>query len=176
MNEAGIHLLLRVTARTTFVVFFFAFTGNALRDLWPGVLSSWLARKRDWFLVAMAVSHSVHLAAIIMLEQAIGWPRFYDHFRVAGIGLGGLVFVFIYVLALRALLRLRRSEEARPHIPSKLEGVYLYAVWFVFAAGFVPRMASGWPVYWLFGAAILAALIIRIACRMRHRRAMASAA
>ena len=176
MNEPGIHLLLRVTARTTFVLFFFAFTGNALRDLWPGVLSFWLARKRDWFLVAMAVSHSVHLAAIIMLEQATGWPRFYDHFRVAGIGLGGLVFVFIYVLALRALMRLSRNEEALAPMPSKFEGAFLYAIWFVFAAGFVPRIVSGWPVYSLFGAAALAALIIRITCRVRHRRAMASAA
>src|SRR5258706_6349441 len=63
MNEASLLLLLHLTARATFVVFFFAFTGNALRDLWPGKVSNWLAQHHDHFLVGQAASHTVHLAA-----------------------------------------------------------------------------------------------------------------
>src|SRR5262249_7823135 len=65
MTEAGIRIALHVTARTTFVFFLCAFTGRAVRDLWPGRFSLWLAMKRDWFLLATAASHTLHLVAII---------------------------------------------------------------------------------------------------------------
>ena len=172
MNEAGIHLLLRITARTTFVLFFFAFTGNALRDLWPSSFSTWLARKRDWFLVAMAVSHSVHLAAIVALFQLIGWSRL----RLITLLGGGFVYVLIYLLAVNALGRMWSGREGFWVGSLRSEAVALYLIWLIFALAFIPRMVSGWPVYSLFGTAALAALIIRIVCRVQHKRAMASAA
>src|SRR4029077_50617 len=167
MNEAGIHLLLRITARTTFVFFFFAFTGNALRDLWPGALSSWLARNRDWFLVAMAVLHSVHLAAIIALFQLVGWSRL-QFVTLLG---GAFVYVLIYLLAVNALGRLKSGWETFLAGALKFEAAALYLIWLIFAVAFIPRMVSGWPVYSLFGAPALAPLLIRIAHSGRHRRA-----
>src|SRR4029077_7836222 len=148
---AGIHLLLRYTARTTFVFFFFAFTGSALRDLWPGVLSSWLARKRDWFLVAMAVSHSVHLAAIIALFQVVGWSRL----QIVTLLGGGFVYVLIYLLAVNALGRMWSGREGFLVGSLRSEAVALYLIWLIFALAFIPRMVSGWPVYSLFGTAAL---------------------
>jgi hypothetical protein len=52
----------------------------------------------------------------------------------------------------------------------------LYLIWLIFALGFVPRMISGWPVYSLLGSAAVIALVLRIACLLRHKRALASAA
>src|SRR3954453_22162914 len=106
MSEAGIHLLLRYTARTTFALFFFAFTGNALRELWRNTLSAWLARGRNWFLVAMALSHSAHLFAIIALFQVIGW----SHLKWTTALGGGLGYLLLYILAINSAVRLKSGR------------------------------------------------------------------
>ena len=171
MSEPGIHLLLRYTARTTFVLFFVVFTGNAFRDLWPGAFSNSLAKKRDWFLVAMAVSHSVHLTAIIMLFQTIGWAKL----RLLTLVGGGTVYLLIYALALNALVRLQANRQFLLGGP-KFEAVSLYLIWLIFALAFVPRIISGWPVYSLLGSAALAALAIRVACLIAHKHVRAATA
>src|SRR5258708_2035947 len=107
MHEASLLLLLHLTARTTFIFFFCAFTGNALRDLWPGRVSNWLARSHDHFLVAQAVSHTVHLAAIVAFFHLVGWSRL----NIATLLGGGLVYWLIYALAVTAIVRLSRGRE-----------------------------------------------------------------
>lgn len=162
-------MALRVTARTTFIFFVCAFTGNALRDLWPGRLSLWLAAKRDWFLLAVAASHTMHLAAIIGLFQLLGSSRL-NLTTVLG---GGFVYLLIYSLAIAAMMRLRGREPRSLLGSPRFEAVALYLIWLIFALAFVPRIASGWPVYSLLAVVALAALLIRIACLVRHRRARA---
>jgi methionine sulfoxide reductase heme-binding subunit len=172
MDEAAIRLMLRVTARTTFVFFVCAFAGNALRDLFPGRLSIWLATKRDAFLLTMAASHTVHLAAIIALFRLLGSSRL----KLTTVLGGGLVYLLIYALAIGAMIRLRGREPRLLLGSPRFEAIALYLIWLVFALAFVPRIVSGWPVYSLFGVVALAALFIRVACLVRHRRARAAAA
>lgn len=172
MSEADIHLLLRYTARTTFVLFCFAFAGNALRELLPGAVSEWMARRRDWFVIAMAASHSLHLLAIIALFQRIGFAKL----RLLTVVGGGVVYLLIYSLAANAFVRLRNGQRERPLIAPRVESVGMYLIWLVFAVAFVPRIVSGWPVYSLLGSAALLALALRIACLARHRRVRAAAA
>ena len=164
-------MALHFTARMTFVILVGAFIGNALRDLWPGAFSSWLSRKRDWFIVGMAASHTLHLVAIVAFYQVIGW----SHLRFLTVLPGAIVYLVIYALGVAALLRLSGRQEPFFRAGSRAEGVALYVIWFVFAAAFVPRIVTGWPAYSFFGVLALTALMIRIACRMRHPRAMAAA-
>jgi methionine sulfoxide reductase heme-binding subunit len=172
MTEAGLRVALHLTARTTFVFFMCAFAGNALRDLWPGKFSIWLSAKRDWFLLATAASHTIHLAAIIAFFQVAGWSKL-KLVRLLG---GGFVYLLIYALALAAILRLRSRGESFVPAGSRFEAIALYLIWLIFALAFVPRIISGWPIYTLFGVAALAVLFIRVGCLVRHRRARASAA
>jgi len=172
MTEAGLHIALRLTARITFALFVCAFTGNALRDLWPGKLSLWLSRNGDWFLVAMAASHTFHLAAIIALFQVVGWSKLH---LVAVLG-GGFVYLLLYALAATAIRRLRQDGHGFLAGSPRLEAAALYLIWLIFALAFVPRIVSGWPVYSILAVTALAALAIRIACRVRHKRSLAAAA
>ncbi|HKV95302.1 MAG TPA: hypothetical protein VJW20_22345 [Candidatus Angelobacter sp.] len=172
MNPENLRTLLHLTARTTFVFFVCAFAGNALRDLWPGAISAWLSRQRDWFLVATAASHTFHLAAIIAFFQVVGW----SHLRMVTLAGGGSVYLLIYGLAIVAILRLRSKKEIFLFGRLKFEALAMYVIWLIFALAFVPRMVSGWPVYSLLGFAALAALVVRVSCLVRHRRAMAAAA
>jgi len=172
MTETGLRIALHVTARITFAFFVCAFTGNALRDLWPGRLSLWLSRNRDWFLVAMAASHTFHLAAIIAFFQVVGWSKLH---LVTLLG-GGFVYLLIYALAATAIMRLRRDGHGFLAGSPRLEAAALYLIWLIFALAFVPRIVSGWPVYSILAVTALAALVIRIACLIRHKRALAAAA
>ena len=169
MDETGLRTLLHLTARTTFFFFVCAFTGSALRDLWPGKTSAWLATQRDWFLLAVAISHTFHLAAIIAFFQVVGWSQL----KIVAVVGGGLVYLLIYGLAIVAILRLRGSETFLLG-RLKFEAAAMYVIWMVFWVAFVPRIISGYPVYSLFSVAALAALLVRVACLVRHRRAIAA--
>lgn len=172
MTPEGLRTLLHLTARTTFVFFVGAFSGNALPDLRLGAISVWLARQRDWFLLATAVSHTFHLAAIIAFFHVVGW----SHLRMATLIGGGSVYLLIYGLAIVAFLRLRKRKEMFLFGKLKFEALAMYLIWLIFALAFVPRMLSGWPVYSLLGFAALAALVVRIACLVRHRHRRANTA
>ncbi|HEY7406236.1 MAG TPA: hypothetical protein VIB39_22105 [Candidatus Angelobacter sp.] len=170
MSVDGLRTLLHLTARTTFVFFVCAFAGNALRDLRPGVFSAWLARQRDWFLLAAATSHTFHLAAIIAFFQVIGW----SHLMLVTLVGGGSVYLLIYGLAIVAFLRLCHGREVFLLRRPKFEAFAMYLIWLIFALAFVPRLVSGWPLYSFFGIVALAALFVRVICLVRHRRAMAA--
>jgi hypothetical protein len=171
MTEAGLRIALHLTARITFAFFVCAFTGNALRDLAPARFSLWLSRNRDWFLVTMAASHTFHLAAIIAFFQVVGWSKLH---LVTLLG-GGLVYLLIYALAAAAIRRLRDGHGFLAG-SLRLEAAALYLIWLIFALAFVPRIVSGWPIYSILAVAALAALVIRIACLVRHKRSLAAAA
>jgi methionine sulfoxide reductase heme-binding subunit len=172
MNESALRIALHLTARITFAFFVCAFTGNALRDLAPGRLSLWLSRNRDWFLVAMAASHTFHLAAIIAFFQVVGWSRL----RLVTLLGGGFVYLLIYALAATAIMRLRLGGHGFLAGSPRLEAAALYLIWLIFALAFVPRILSGWPVYSILAVTALTALAIRIACLVRHKRSLAAAA
>ena len=172
MDEVAIRFALRITARTTFFFFVAAFVGNALRDLFPSRLSIWLAAKRDALLLAMAASHTVHLAAIIALFQLLGSSRL----KLTTVLGGGLVYLLIYALAIGAIMRLRGRQPRSLLGSPRFEAVALYLIWLIFALAFVPRAISGWPIYSLFSIAAVAALVVRLACLIRHRQSKAAAA
>jgi methionine sulfoxide reductase heme-binding subunit len=172
MTEAGLRIALHLTARITLVFFLCAFTGNAFRALWPARFSLWLSRNRDWFLVAMAASHTFHLAAIIAFFQVVGWSKLH---LVTVLG-GGSVYLLIYALAAAAIRRLRRDGHGFLAGSPRLEAAALYLIWLIFALAFIPRIVSGWPVYSILAVTALTALAIRIACLVRHKRSLAAAA
>lgn len=163
-------MALHLTARATFVVFVGVFIGKALRDLWPGAFSAWLSRSRDWFMVAAAASHTLHLTAIVVFFQVVGW----SHLSLLRLLPGGFVYLVIYAMAVVAMLRLSGRKATFLRAGSRSEGFALYLIWFVFASAFVPRIVSGWPVYSVFGVVALAALTIRIAGQVRHPREIAA--
>ena len=63
-EEAGIRVLIRATARTSFTLFILAFVASALRRAWRSRVSAWLLANRRYLGVSFAVSHLLHLAAI----------------------------------------------------------------------------------------------------------------
>lgn len=168
MSESEIRLLLRITARTSCLLFSAAFVADSLRALWPTSFALWLARNRDRFFLGFAASHTVHLGLVITLLSIVPvMPRR----EIYALVLGGFVFVLIYALAAAAIARFINGKQLAVIGSAGFASFATYTIWLVFAAGFVPRIVKGWPIYSLLGVLSIGTLLVRIAGGARKARA-----
>ena len=167
MTEPVIRLLLRITARTSFLLFTGAFSAAGLQALWPGKLSNWVVRHSDGFLLGFAASHTVHLGLVITLLSIVPAipPR-----EIYALVLGGFVFLLIYALAGAAIARSVSGKQLAFIGSAGFTSFSMYTIWLVFAAGFVPRIIRGWPVYSVLGTIALAGILVRVAGQTRKAR------
>ena len=63
-DAEGFRQLIRVTARSSFVLFLLAFTASAAARRWPGTITRWQLANRRQIGLGFAVSHAIHAAAI----------------------------------------------------------------------------------------------------------------
>jgi sulfoxide reductase heme-binding subunit YedZ len=165
-NIEVIRLLLRVTARTSFVLFFAAFIARAAQVLWPGKYTDWLAQNRSRFLIILAISHTIHLCVIVSLVISLG-----EKFRLPA-GLHGLlagifVYCMIYILALRSFLHAPEGRFWKIVDSPLFERCAMYSIWTIFAISFLSRVKPEAPVYSFLGIAIIVGPIIRITAGIR---------
>ncbi len=161
---AGWRTLTRTTAETSFVLFLSAFTASALARLWPSPPTRWMLRNRRYLGVSFAVSHAIHLVAIVSLAGALG-----DQFRLDPVTLifGGTAYLFI--AAMTATSFDRSAAWLGPHAWKRLHRIGAHYVWFIFALQYVGLLTrSFW--YAPFIAAVLAAMGLRVAAWLSSRR------
>ena len=161
MTEPEIRLLLRITAQTSFLLFSGAFAAAGLQALVPGKFSNWLARNSDRFFLGFVASHTVHLGLVIFLLSTV---RVIPLREIYALYIGGFVYLLIYGLAAAALARsLGRIKPLALIGSAGFTGFAMYAIWVVFASGFVPRIVKGWPIYSVLGVVAISGLLLRIA-------------
>src|SRR5260370_8563427 len=90
----GIRLVIRATARTSLVLFVMAFPASAMVELIPSDATRWQRRNRRYLGVSFAVSHFIHLAAILGLAT-LDRELFWKLTNVATIVLAGTPYLFI---------------------------------------------------------------------------------
>jgi len=66
-NEPTMRLAIRITARTSCILFLAAFIAASFRRLNSSVFAKWLRANRRYLGLSMAVSHGFHAIAIISL-------------------------------------------------------------------------------------------------------------
>jgi len=67
IDEQGMRMAIRATARTSTILFLSAFVASPLRKLWSTPLSAWLLKNRRYLGISMAVSHTYHEIALFGL-------------------------------------------------------------------------------------------------------------
>jgi hypothetical protein len=67
IDEQGMRMAIRATARTSTILFLGAFVASPLRKLWSTPLSAWLLKNRRYLGISMAVSHTYHAIALFGL-------------------------------------------------------------------------------------------------------------
>jgi methionine sulfoxide reductase heme-binding subunit len=167
----GIRLVIRATARTSLLLFVVAFTASAMVDLIPSEATRWQRRNRRYLGVSFAVSHFIHLAAILSLaleDSALFWKLT----NVSTIVLAGAAYLFI--AAMTATSFDRTAAWLGPRKWRLLHLVGGWYIWISFAVAVGKRVPHD-RFYWPMAAMILAAAAVRlIAMARRNRRRMAA--
>ena len=158
---AGLRLLIRITARTSLLLFLAAFTASALAARWPGPGTRWTLRHRRQFGLGFALAHAIHLAAIVAFAQVDG-PAFHGVTSTANIVTGGLAYVFI--AAMSATSFDAAVAWMGPRTWRRLHTVGAIYVWISFAIAFGKRLPMS-PFY----AVPLLLLVLALALRLWPR-------
>jgi len=162
----GLRLLIRVTARSSLLLFSLAFVASAAWRLWPGDWTRWQLRNRRYLGLSFAVSHAIHLAAILAYAR-LDPQQFAVGTSLATVVLAGIAYVFVFAMAAtsfdRAVAWLGARRWKRLH---SIGGHYL---WLIFLVSFAPRAVEA-PAYGLAVALLLAVMGLRLYARFAGAR------
>jgi DMSO/TMAO reductase YedYZ heme-binding membrane subunit len=162
------HLAARWTARVGFPVFLLTYLASSLVRLSPAPWSRALARDRRWWGLGFAVSHTVHLVALIVATSLDPEPRTF-----ASLIPGGTAYIFILTMALtssNAAMRMMGRNWKRLHTAG------IHVIWLIFTLAYAKRIPV--PETRAIGLTMttlaLAALLLRaLALRLRKAPAFA---
>jgi len=159
----GYRMVIRATARTSLALFLAAFLASSLLTLWPGSLTRWLRRNRRYFGLSFAMSHAIHLAAIVTLARTD--PATFATLSTRGsIATGSIGYVVIALLVATSFDRMVAWMGPRLWQRVHTTGVWTICIFFFFTNGKrIPT--SGW--YALPVGILFAALIVRFAARRK---------
>jgi hypothetical protein len=102
-NIHGPHAVLRATARTSLLFFLMAFTASALWKLWPAAWSRWQLGNRRYLGLSFAISHAIHLMAIVGIALA-ELRQFREDNDTFSLSIGVLAYAFIVARRQRPLI------------------------------------------------------------------------
>ncbi len=162
----GVRLAIRATARTSLVLFALAFTASALAELIPSAATHWQRRNRRYLGVSFAVSHFIHLAAILALatlDSALFWKLT----NVATIMLAGTAYLFI--AAMTATSFDRTAAWLGPRRWRLLHLIGGWYVWISFAVAVGKRVPLD-SFYWPLAVLVLAIALVRLFAIVQRRR------
>jgi methionine sulfoxide reductase heme-binding subunit len=155
--EEGVSVVVRATARTSLVFFVAAFAATGLRRLWRAPATAWLIRNRRYVGLSFAISHAIHLGAILTLAATV--PGFAADVSLTTIIGGGTAYVLIAAMALTsndtAVRRLGRRRWRALHLTG------LWVVFGIFVSSYGGRALHN-PNYVPHAALLAAALIVRL--------------
>jgi len=97
-DVAGVRMVIRLTARTSLVLFLLALTASAAARLWPGPWTRWQLRNRRYLGLGFAASHAIHLAAIVAFAN-LDPAGFHGASGMGNIITGGLAYLFIAAMS-----------------------------------------------------------------------------
>lgn len=162
----GIRLVIRATARTSLVLFVLAFTASAMVELVPSEATRWQRRNRRYLGVSFAVSHLIHLGAIVslaLLDRGLFWKLT----NIGTIVLAGAAYVFIAAMAATSF-----DRTAAWLGPRKWRLLHLVGGWYVWIS-FAVAVGKRVPIdsfYWPMAALVMAAAVVRLAAMWRRNR------
>jgi methionine sulfoxide reductase heme-binding subunit len=168
-GEGGIRAAIRLTARTSFVLFVLAFVASSAAQLWPGRFTGWQLRNRRYLGLSFAASHGLHALAILSFAHFHA-ASFAEHTRTTSIG-GGL-FAYAMIAAMAATSCDRSAAWLGARAWKALHVVGGLVIWAAFFKATFTRTANG-PGYWFPVAILIAALGLRVASRFIPARAPA---
>lgn len=167
----GAYQGIRITARTSAVLFLLAFTASSVYRLWPNTGTKWLRRNRRYLGVGFAGSHLVHAAFIITaveLNRGLFTARASQAPHAVYV-LDTIAYLFIIAMTITSFdsvaKRMKYSRWRVLHLTGS------YVIWFTFFIAYWRRGVTHSLFYGPFLLVVLAALLIRAYAKARLRPA-----
>jgi hypothetical protein len=162
----SLRLVIRSTARTSLILFAMAFAASALVELAPSGFTRWQRRNRRYLGVSFAVSHGIHLVALIALARTDN-ELFWALTNPANIVLAGTAYLLLAAMTATSFDRTAAWLGARKWRLLHLVGGWY--IWISFAVAVGKRLPQG-PIYWAMMALVLAVAIVRLVAMSRRSR------
>lgn len=160
----GVRAAIRLTARTSLILFSLAFIASSVNRLMPGAASRWLLQNRRYLGLGFAVSHLFHAAALVRL--ALIDPVLFDSLTTpVSFIAGGFAYLVILSLAATSFDRTRNWIGTR--LWARLHGIGMWIIWAFFLINFGKRAVMN-GMYWPAMTIIFLALAIRLLGRERR--------
>ena len=169
----GVRMVIRVTARSSLVLFCLAFGAAALARLWPNAWTRWQRRNRRYLGLSFAASHAIHAVAIVAFAK-MDPAGFAEATSPASYIFGGIGYAVI--IAMSATSFDRTAALIGPRAWRALHLVGGYYLWFQFMVSFGKRVPAmpGYAAFLIPLLAVMALRLIAMAAHPRGRTAVAS--
>jgi methionine sulfoxide reductase heme-binding subunit len=163
----AIHLVIRVTAYTSFVPFLAAFVASSAVTLAPNGFTRRMLRERRYLGLSFAFSHLVHLVAIISYGALN--PQLWANRSVLANMPGTIGYVFIALLTATSFRPVSRHMSGAAWKRLHTTGVWVIAI--VFGLSFLSRIPKVSALYVVPFSILCLAIAIRvIGKRVQARR------
>jgi sulfoxide reductase heme-binding subunit YedZ len=167
-GASGANLGIRITARTSAILFLLAFTASSLYQLWPTNTTKWIRRNRRYLGVAFAGSHLVH-AVFIVATIILNKKRFetgVEHTPHAVYVLDFIAYGFIIAMTITSFDRISKRMQYATWKRLHLTGSYV--IWLAFFIAYWRRGVTYTEFYGPFLMIVVAALIIRFIAKAKR--------
>lgn len=164
----GANLGIRITARTSAILFLLAFTASSLYQLWPTTTTRWIRRNRRYLGVAFAGSHVVH-AFFIVATILLNKPRFDTGVEHTPHGVYVVDFIaYGFIIAMTVTSFDRVAGRMRYETWHRLHVTGSYVIWFAFFLAYWRRGVTYTEYYGPFLIIVLGALVIRFMAKAKR--------
>jgi len=153
----------RYTARVGFPLLILAYIARPLHQLSPSTFSKAALARRRWIGLGFAISHTIHLAALIMALWLAGQPPE----LVTLIG-GGFAYVLLYAMAFTSTAAAQRRLGKWW---KRLHSFGIHYLWLIFAQSYLGRAFDPERMWVgvIFGSVAFAAAGLRFAAWVKGR-------
>jgi methionine sulfoxide reductase heme-binding subunit len=156
-DVGGVRSVIRWTARTSLVLFLLAFTASAAWRRWPGAWTRWQLANRRYLGLSFAVSHGIHLIAIIVFARIA--PMAFDQASNPQTRfVGEIGYAFIFAMTVTSFDA--TAAWLGPRYWKILHTTGAWYLWLVFLLSYASRALHD-PHYLIGVAAELIALAVR---------------
>lgn len=165
---AGANEGIRITARTSAVLFLLAFTASSAYRLWPNNFTRWVRTNRRYLGVGFAGSHLVH-AGFIVASVVLSSERFkagVERTPHAVYALDTVAYGFLIAMTVTSFDRIAKRMQYATW--RKLHVAGNYVIWLTFFVAYWRRGITYPLFYGPFLLIILAALVIRAVGKSRR--------
>lgn len=165
-DKETISVLIRSTAKFSFVLFMVAFSASSLYYFWKNRFTKWMLANRRYIGVSFAVSHYLHLFALLLMTFFISFNVFEDRGLFPTIA-GGIAYAFITVMTITSFDRTRNLLSLKNW--KRVHTIGSYLLWIIFAKSYLPNILSN-PITTLFSVILIVVLLLRILKLVKNKR------